>query len=84
MEEAINLSNAVAEKAAGKFGVPMFLYEKSATAPHRENLADVRKGQFEGLFEKMKSALWKPDYGPSAPHPTAGATAIGARKFDFL
>lgn len=81
IEEAINLSKAVAEKAAGKFGVPMFLYEKSATAPHRENLADVRKGQFEGLADKMKSALWEPDYGPSAPHPTAGATAIGARNY---
>jgi len=81
IEEAVNLSKAVAEKAARQFGVPMFLYEKSASAPHRENLADVRRGQFEGLVEKMKSPLWKPDYGPLEPHPTAGATAIGARNY---
>jgi glutamate formiminotransferase len=81
IEEAINLSKAVAEEAARQFDVPMFLYEKSASAAHRENLANVRKGQFEGLSEKMKSPLWKPDYGPSKPHPTAGATAIGARNY---
>lgn len=81
IEEAVDLSKAVAEEASRQFDVPMFLYEKSASAAHRENLADVRKGQFEGLSEKMKSPLWKPDYGPSKPHPTAGATAIGARNY---
>lgn len=57
----------------------MFLYEKSASAPHRENLAEVRRNEFEGLAEKMKQPEWKPDFGPDIPHPTAGATVIGAR-----
>ena len=78
-EEAIALSKEVG-KAVGEMGIPVFLYEKSASAPHRENLASVRKGQFEGMAEKMKDAeLWTPDFGPSQPHPTAGVVAIGAR-----
>jgi len=81
MNETILLAKKVADEAAKKFNLPMYLYEKAASAPHRENLADVRRGQFEGLNEKMKSQLWKPDFGPEAPHPTAGATIIGARNF---
>jgi len=81
MDEAINLAKEVAKEAAEKFMLPMYLYEKAASAPHRENLAEVRKGQFEKLFEKMKNPLWKPDFGPDTPHPTAGATIIGARNY---
>ncbi len=79
MEEAIALSREVAETVAQRHGFPVYLYEKSASAPHRENLAAVRKGEFEGLTEKMKTPEWKPDFGPLQPHPTAGAVAIGAR-----
>lgn len=79
MEEAIACSKEVSEAAAEKYQLPVFLYEKSATAPHRENLASVRKGEFEGLTEKMKLPEWQADYGPSLPHPTAGAVAVGAR-----
>lgn len=79
MEEAIACSKEVAEAAAEKYQLPVFLYEKSATAPHRENLASVRKGEFEGLTEKMKLLEWQADYGPLSPHPTAGAVAVGAR-----
>lgn len=79
VEEAIALSKEVAEQAATRYGLPVFLYEKSASAPHRENLAAVRKGEFEGMAEKMKSAEWKPDFGDAKPHPTAGAVAVGAR-----
>ncbi len=79
MEEAIALSKEVAQAVSEKFNLPVFLYEKSATASHRENLANVRKGEFEGLHDKMQSAQWKPDFGSDAPHPTAGAVAIGAR-----
>lgn len=79
MEEAIALSREVAETVAQRHGFPVYLYEKSASAPHRENLAAVRKGEFEGLTEKMKTPEWKPDFGPLHPHPTAGAVAIGAR-----
>ena len=79
-EEAVALSKEVAQTIAEKYDLPVFLYEKSASAVHRENLASVRKGEFEGLAEKMKLPDWQPDFGKSAPHPTAGAVAIGARK----
>ncbi len=79
MEEAVALSREVAETVAQRHGFPVYLYEKSASAPHRENLAAVRRGEFEGLTKKMQSPEWKPDFGPSQPHPTAGAVAIGAR-----
>ena len=79
MEEAIELSKKVAAKVAELFNLPVFLYEKSATAPHRENLASVRKGEFEGMAEKIKLPEWQPDFGPAERHPTAGTVAIGAR-----
>lgn len=79
MEEAIALSKEVAERVGERYNLPVYQYEKSASAPHRENLASVRKGEFEGLAEKMKRPEWHPDFGPAEPHPTAGAVAIGAR-----
>lgn len=80
VEEADEVAKATAKEAAEKFGQPFFLYEKSASAPHRENLATIRKGQFEGMAEKMlDQEKWKPDFGPETIHPTGGVTAIGAR-----
>jgi glutamate formiminotransferase len=79
MEEAVTLSREVAQTVGEQFLLPVFLYEKSASAPHRENLAAVRKGEFEGLTEKMKLPEWKSDFGPAGRHATAGAVAIGAR-----
>ena len=79
MDEAVSLSREVGEKVAGLYHLPVFLYEKSATAPHRENLAAVRKGEFEGMAEKIKLPEWQPDFGPADRHPTAGTVAIGAR-----
>lgn len=79
MEEAIALSKEVAGKVASLYNLPVFLYEKSASAPHRENLAAIRKGEFEGMAEKIKLPEWKPDFGPAERHPTAGTVAIGAR-----
>ena len=79
VQEADALAKRVGKEAAERFQIPSFLYEKSATAPHRENLAAIRKGQFEGMFEKMKLPEWKPDFGPDEPHPTAGVFAVGAR-----
>jgi glutamate formiminotransferase len=81
MEEAIALAREVGEQAAKRYGLPIFLYEEAASAPHRQNLADVRKGGFEHLSEKMQQPGWLPDFGPSHPHPTAGASIIGARHF---
>ena len=79
MDDADRIAKEVAQEASERFGQPFFLYEYSATAPHRENLANIRKGQFEGMAEKMKDPQWKPDYGPDTIHPTGGVTAIGAR-----
>lgn len=80
MEECVELSKEVARLAYERHGIPSFLYERSASAPHRENLATVRKGQFEGMAEKILQPEWHPDFGTQI-HPSAGITAIGARMF---
>jgi glutamate formiminotransferase len=79
MKDCIALARDVGRAVAERFQVPIFLYEEAASASHRRNLEDVRRGQFEGLTEKLKDAAWVPDFGPSAPHPSAGASAVGAR-----
>ena len=79
MEEAIALSKEVGAEVGKRYNLPVFLYEKSASAPHRENLAAVRKGEFEGMAEKIKLPEWQPDFGPAEHHATAGTVAIGAR-----
>lgn len=79
MEEAIALSKEVGEQVALRYELPVFLYEKSASAPYRENLAAIRKGEFEGMAEKIRQPEWTPDFGPARRHPTAGSVAIGAR-----
>ena len=79
IKDADRIAKETAKTAAERFGLPFFLYEESATAPHRRNLADIRRGQFEGMAEKMKDPLWKPDFGPDTIHPTGGVTVIGAR-----
>lgn len=79
MTEAIDFSKEVAEEAAAKYALPVFLYEESATTLERQNLAAIRKGQFEKMAEKIKAPKWKPDFGPGEIHQSAGVTAIGAR-----
>lgn len=79
MTEAVALAKELAKEAAEKYQLPIFLYEKAASTPDRENLAKVRKGEFEGMAEKLKEPQWQPDFGPKSPHPTAGVTAVGAR-----
>lgn len=79
VEDAVALSKEVAEEVAKKYNLPVFLYEKSTSAPHRENLAAIRKGEFEGMAEKIKQPEWQPDFGPAERHATAGTVAIGAR-----
>ncbi|SFA93634.1 glutamate formimidoyltransferase [Clostridium frigidicarnis] len=79
MEDAIALAKEVGEEAGKRYNLPIFLYEKAATTPERENLAKVRKGQFEGMAEKLQDPNWKPDFGPSKVHESAGVTAVGAR-----
>jgi glutamate formiminotransferase / 5-formyltetrahydrofolate cyclo-ligase len=79
MKDCVSLARDIGAAVAEHFKVPIFLYEEAATAPHRKNLEDVRRGQFEGLAQKMLDAAWAPDFGPRAPHPSAGASAVGAR-----
>jgi glutamate formiminotransferase len=79
VEEAVKLSRQAAKEAAGKYQLPVFLYEQSAAQPQRQNLATIRKGQFEGMAAKIKLPDWAPDFGPAKIHPTAGVTAMGAR-----
>ncbi len=79
MAECVALSKQVAQRIWEELGIPSFLYEDSASSPERVNLANVRKGQFEGMPEKLLQSQWAPDYGERKIHPTAGITAIGAR-----
>ena len=79
MAEAVALSKEVAATLADRLDLPVFLYEASAGRPERVSLAAIRKGQFEGMAEKLRSPDWRPDYGPATVHPTAGVTAVGAR-----
>ncbi|MBR5843471.1 MAG: glutamate formimidoyltransferase [Bacteroidaceae bacterium] len=79
MEDAVAMSKEVGAKIAELYNLPVFLYEKSASAPYRENLAAVRKGEFEGMAEKIKQPEWAPDFGPAERHATAGTVAVGAR-----
>jgi glutamate formiminotransferase / 5-formyltetrahydrofolate cyclo-ligase len=79
LADCVALAKDVGRTVAERFGVPIFLYEEASTAAHRRNLEDIRRGQFEGLAEKMKDPEWAPDFGPAAPHPSAGASVVGAR-----
>lgn len=78
-EETVELSKKLAERVCEEADIPVFLYEDSASAPHRVNLAAVRKGQFEGMAEKVQQDGWEPDFGGRRIHPTAGVVAIGCR-----
>ena len=80
MEDCIALARALGERVGRELDVPVFLYERAATRPERQNLADVRRGQFEGLRTEIGTNPARvPDYGPNRIHPTFGAVAIGAR-----
>jgi glutamate formiminotransferase/formiminotetrahydrofolate cyclodeaminase len=82
MEDCIALARSLGERVGRELEIPVFLYERAATRPDRENLADVRRGEFEGLREEIgRNSNRVPDYGPMRIHPTAGAVAIGARPF---
>jgi glutamate formiminotransferase len=79
MDGCVALAKDVAATIAERFSVPVFLYEEASTNAARKNLEDIRRGEFEGLAARMKMPEWAPDYGPSEPHPSAGASVIGAR-----
>lgn len=81
MEECVELAKRMGKKVAGELKIPVYLYEAAATRPDRRNLADVRKGDYEGLKKEIGTPDRKPDFGPAKMHPTAGAMVVGARKF---
>jgi glutamate formiminotransferase/formiminotetrahydrofolate cyclodeaminase len=80
-EEAISCAEQLARRVADELNIPVYLYEKAARNPSRSNLAVIRAGEYEGFFDKIKEATWKPDFGPSLFNEKSGATAIGARDF---
>jgi len=79
MEACVALAQDVAQEVAARFAVPIYLYEEASSNPARKNLEDIRRGEFEGRAAKMASPGWTPDYGPAAPHASAGASVVGAR-----
>jgi glutamate formiminotransferase len=78
-KECVALAREAGQAIGEKLGVPVYLYEDAATSEERRNLSNIRKGEFEGLAEKMKLPEWRPDFGPAEPHPSAGAVVVGAR-----
>jgi glutamate formiminotransferase len=79
VDQCVALSREIGAEIAERHGIPVYLYEESATSEKRRNLAEIRKGEFEGFAAKIRDPEWKPDFGPEAPHPTAGVVAVGAR-----
>jgi glutamate formiminotransferase len=77
--DCVALAKTLGRTLADRYGLPVYLYEDAASRPDRQNLANIRKGEFEGLAKKMEDPAWKPDFGPSAPHPSGGAVVVGAR-----
>lgn len=80
MGVCVSTATALAAAVAARFDMPVYLYGRAARVPEREQLEVVRRGEFEGLASKMSGHSWCPDFGPVRPHPSAGASAIGARK----
>ena len=80
-EEAIDCAKSLGKRVAEELKIPVYLYEKAASAPQRSNLSVIRAGEYEGFFEKIKDPKWKPDFGPAEFNARSGATVIGARDF---
>src|SRR5882724_2088776 len=80
-KEAIACAKELGKRVADELNIPVYLYEKAAKDPTRANLAVIRAGEYEGFFEKIKEAAWKPDFGPAVFNEKSGATAIGVRDF---
>jgi len=81
IEECVELSKQIGNRVGDELGIPVFLYEKSAQKDNRVKLPDIRKGEYEGLAEKLTDSNWKPDFGPAKLHIKAGATVMGCREF---
>jgi len=81
MEDCVEYAHRLGKRVGEELGIPVYFYEYAATKPEWRNLAEVRKGEYEALPEKMKDPYWKPDFGPQKFNPKTGATAISAREF---
>lgn len=81
MEETAKYAEKLAERVGRELNIPVYLYEAAAKTPERKNLATIRAGEYEGFFQKITQAEWKPDYGPAVMNVHSGATVIGARDF---
>lgn len=79
IEECVEYAKSLADHVSFMYQIPVFLYAKAAQMKERESLPEIRKGEFEGMKEKIKDPLWAPDYGKPEIHPTFGVVAIGAR-----
>ena len=79
MDECVEYSKELGKKIGDELDISVYLYEESASKKERENLADVRRGQYEGMEEKLKEEEWAPDFGPKELNKKSGVTAIGAR-----
>jgi glutamate formiminotransferase len=80
LEACVDLARHVGAAVAARFALPVYLYDAAASRPARVNLADIRRGQFEGLAARLQDPEWAPDFGPAVPHASAGAAVIGARR----
>jgi glutamate formiminotransferase/formiminotetrahydrofolate cyclodeaminase len=81
MAECVELARGLGERVGGELGIPVYLYESAASRPERRSLADIRRGEYEGLPRKLADPAWQPDFGPAEFNPRSGATVIGARQF---
>jgi len=81
MDDCVAIARSVGKRIGDELGIPVYLYESAASKPERRNLADVRKGEYEGLEARMKDPAWAPDFGPARFNARSGATAVGARSF---
>ena len=81
MQECAELARRLGKRVGDELGIPVYLYEQAASRPERKNLADIRKGEYEGLADKLRDPVWAPDFGPATFVSKSGATVIGAREF---
>ena len=81
MANCVSLAHEFGKRVGEELGIPVYLYEEAATSPERRNLSTIRKGEYEGLAEKLQDPKWKPDYGPATFNSRSGATVTGARMF---
>lgn len=81
MQDCIKIAQVLGERVGRELQIPVFLYEEASSRPERKNLADIRRGEYEGLKKKLEDPAWKPDFGPTLFNARSGATVIGAREF---